>query len=225
MNIEIRNEPSDAQVFPIPFATLEEYVAMFRGFSESQVAIVTGSNGLLVEPSDPAYPLLHLTEHPELSKPGAQNDEFFHEKAAAYRAGVCIGLAIIRHRAEELPHPAYDLDSLHVQPDRRYLVGGDPLSAQVLGGLLLTRSLIAEAREIVEPLSYLSYVAEPIAQPSSDEPPTPMINLREEWHRKMSFMVLEGRHPGETDNLGLGISHAFRLYSALEDNQIASITT
>ena len=213
--------PSDTRIFPIPFATLEDYFAMFKGFSESQLAIITGSNTSLVEPSDPAYPLLHLTEHPELSKAGAENDVFFYEKATAYRAGVCIGLAIVRHRADELSRPAYDLDSLHVRPDRHYLVGGDPLSAQILGGYLLGGHVIAEAQEVVEPLSYLLYVTDPHAQPESDEPIMPMADLKAEWHRKMSFMILEGRQVGEPDNLGLGISHAFRLYSALEDQQLA----
>jgi hypothetical protein len=225
MNIEYRNKPSDTLIFPIPFATIEDYFAMFKGFSESQIAIVTGSNALLVEPSDPAYPLLHLTEHPELSRPGAENDEFFHEKATAYRAGVCIGLAIIRHRVEEMLHPAYDPDSLLVQPDRRYLVGGDPLSVQILGSFLLGRSIVADAQEMVEPLSYLNYVTDPDTQQVSAESVTPMGDLKTEWHRKMSFMILEGRHVGEPDNLGLGISHAFRLYSSLEDNQIAGIVT
>ncbi|HZM63634.1 MAG TPA: hypothetical protein VFB59_00720 [Candidatus Saccharimonadales bacterium] len=215
MKFNALNCSTETRIFPIPFSVVRHYFEQFSGFDEEQITLITGSNQEITVETDPTHHLLRLVECPDLvKKPDSA-------EARAYRAGVCIGTTIIRSRMAHLLGRGALLHLLKVKPDKRYLDGPDPLAQIYFQTAFVDKTTVTGALRLTESLTYGLYTHDDV----DDEKlfiPSPLARLEDAWHEKMSFMV-GGTHLDETDNIGLGISHTFRLYSFLEDRALKQV--
>lgn len=91
MLLHHENHPGEIQSpFPLGEEVLERVSAEYSGFSDQELELISGSNIGLLEPDDPVRYLLEFKGRPEIKnfvgEPGKH----------AYRAGVCVGAAIVR---------------------------------------------------------------------------------------------------------------------------------
>lgn len=208
MRFEAINQPTDTRIFPLPLDLVQHYFGQFGGFTEAEVALVTGSNIEMVAPSDPAHSLLQLQEY--YGTPTGEQ-EMTESQAMAYRAGVCIGLAIIRRRMGQLEELGVSVPDLAIEPGSQYLDGMDPHAERILTGWLSYIGLVEEAQREVDHISFGLY----IACPQDYRGGSPLHELQAEWANRMSFITPQ--RLSEPKHIGLGISHTFRLHSELED--------
>jgi hypothetical protein len=197
-------------LFPLPAGALTEYFNAFSGFSEAELGLIEGSNLSLAEPTDLAYPLLTLQEFPDLLQQKREGHPQFESRAKCYRAGVCLGLAVVRGRCQTLAAEGAELSPLSVNPTRRYLARPEPAGKRFMK-FLMSPMMSGQTFDEIMAVSYPDFCSE-------EEKALLMGEwLKRSWAlQKMSFLTPADILAGNTDYISQGMTHAFYLANAVE---------
>jgi hypothetical protein len=204
--------PKPSYLFPLPASALREYFDNFGGFNEAELELIEGSNLTLGDPTDPAHHLLSFREVPELSDEERQQHPEYDHMARAYRAGACIGMAIVRGRISNLKdEDGVVLPELRVEPGRTYLDHETTQSIEPGQSRTIARRLTDMRVE-----DYTSYFSDESAM-------TLMSQMKNRWLGRLGFMTPEDVETKNDAYVTLGFLDALALAAVIHDQGRASL--
>jgi|GEM_PF-7040599 len=206
-------QPPAPRLFPLPHGAVERYFATFAGFDDDQLTLIEGSNTSLADPTDIAYPLLNLYTAPDLLAQVREGHPRAESRVRAFRAGACMGLAIVRGRMDALAEETEEsLPPLTFDPRKNYElgVGDDPQLRGWANRLLIgSAASLDEYADASQTLRFIDYLED-------ETMALHLAHTRLNWLGKMDFTTTLGIESHDDEYINIGLLHAFALANAVE---------